>query len=359
VKTFPVLPEIGTTYDGLKHDTISVENVFSISIAPTLDSSTLIVEMDTSAIFTQQPDFALLSPHSDFSQAQFKVRVGAPRDLDIDALISFDTNAIPDPVIEEVSIGRFDKFLQVWLNEKETQIDTTSKRLTLSTSNLGDFSLITCKDSKPPRLELNIDGQQFFHNSYVSDKPNISIIGEDENGVMFSKEGVKILIDETEIDFSNINLPDTIVSGNFVSAQFRPELEWGNHLIEVSLSDAAGNVTMESIDFEVSDELRLLDYGNYPNPFKNKTVFVYELSQRVESLEIKIYTSSGRLIRNLNNSTTFSTDIDMNESGYHEIMWDSLDRDGDFIANGVYFYKIVAKRDGKLVNSIGKIAKAR
>lgn len=136
-------------------------------------------------------------------------------------------------------------------------------------------------------------------------------------------------------------------------------MDWGEHFIEVSLSDAAGNISTERIDFIVSDKLRLIDYGNFPNPFKDRTVFIYELTQRVETLQIKIYTLSGRLIKVLDNESIFSTDIDMNEGGYHEVIWYGLDEDGNFVANGVYFYKIYAKRDGKVSSSIGKIAKAR
>ena len=105
--------------------------------------------------------------------------------------------------------------------------------------------------------------------------------------------------------------------------------------------------------------MKLIDYGNYPNPFKDRTVFIYELTQRVDDFKIKIYTTSGRLIKILEESTIFSTGLDMNEGGYHEVLWNGLDEDGNFIANGVYFYKMIAKNKSKTVTKIGKTAKAR
>ncbi|MDD5540021.1 MAG: FlgD immunoglobulin-like domain containing protein, partial [Candidatus Marinimicrobia bacterium] len=161
------------------------------------------------------------------------------------------------------------------------------------------------------------------------------------------------------IAFENLSTPDTVTSGHYFSVQFRPVLTVGEHTLMVTLKDAAGNSTTKSVDFIVSDALRLIDYGNFPNPFKTRTTFIYELTQRVNTLKIKIYTASGRLIRVLDSNNTFESGADMNEGGYHEIMWDGLDVDGNFIANGIYFYKITAKSGSKTVTKIGKLAKAR
>lgn len=256
----------------------------------------------------------------------------------------------------KLSIGRWDPFLKIWVLLKSNE---ESSHFTAHTSKPGDFTLLTCQDSKPPKIELSIDGQQFFQNSYVSQKPNISIIGEDQNGVLFDSKGLSIKLDNNVINFSELNLPDTLTSGTYVSAQFRPELEYGEHTIEVSLSDAAGNIASKEVIFIVSDELKLLDYGNYPNPFVSQTVFIYELTQRVDNFKIKIYTVSGRLIKVLEESTIYGSGVDINEGGYHEIVWDGLDTEGNFIANGIYFYKMIAKKRDKSVTSIGKIAKAR
>ncbi|HPI27379.1 MAG TPA: FlgD immunoglobulin-like domain containing protein, partial [Candidatus Marinimicrobia bacterium] len=221
------------------------------------------------------------------------------------------------------------------------------------------FSLITNTDTKPPNLELNLEGQQFFQNSYVSDRPSISIIGEDDNGVRFDAEGIKVIIDNNEVALENLHAPDTVSSGHYFSVQFRPTFTHGNHSMEVTLKDAAGNSTTESVDFIVAEELKLIDYGNYPNPFRNRTTFIYELTQRVNSLKIKIYTTSGRLVRVLDSENVFESGLDLNEGGYHEVVWDGLDADGNFVANGIYFYKISAKSGNKTVTKTGKLAKAR
>ena len=203
-----------------------------------------------------------------------------------------------------------------------------------------------------------MDGKQFFSDSYISQQPNISIIGEDKNGIIFNEQNLQIYLDDEQYDFSKINLPDTIISGNSVTAQFRPMLEYGNHNIRVILQDAAGNTNEEEIGFIVSDKLKLKDYGNFPNPFKTRTTFIYELTKRVDDLKIKIYTVSGRHIKTIDNTNFFAGE-DLRNSGYHEVTWDGLDKHGNFLANGVYFYKIYIKKDDKTKHSIGKIAKSR
>jgi flagellar hook assembly protein FlgD len=45
--------------------------------------------------------------------------------------------------------------------------------------------------------------------------------------------------------------------------------------------------------------------------------------------------------------------------GYHEIMWDGKDDDGNIIANGVYFAVIKAEYEGETIKKTMKIAKLK
>jgi len=45
--------------------------------------------------------------------------------------------------------------------------------------------------------------------------------------------------------------------------------------------------------------------------------------------------------------------------GFNRIVWNGLDRDGDELANGVYFYKVSVKLGGMTVEAIEKLAKLR
>jgi len=90
---------------------------------------------------------------------------------------------------------------------------------------------------------------------------------------------------------------------------------------------------------------------NYPNPFPRKTTFTYELTGPADSAVLKIYTLSGRLIRELVMPTT---------SGFLMEEWDGTDGEGVEVANGVYYAKIRIQREGeKDITEILKVMKLR
>ena len=355
VNTFLVLPSIGSSYFSTHNDTITFENC-SVFIEPNsvIDSSVLIIQEKTIPQNTHQPQFSIIAdPETDtpicYNVSCLNLQDSLSKPLVINILNQ-------KTVFQDVAIARYDPTLKIWiLLSTEHHTDSYGAK----SAYPGQFTLVRCQDSESPSLELSLDGQQFFQNSYVSRKPNFSIIAEDENGVLFNESGMRVYLDGNLVNFADLNIPDTLASGNYISAQFRPELEYGDHDIEVIIKDAAGNSANDQILFTVSDELKLIDYGNYPNPFKDRTVFIYELTQRVDDFKIKIYSGSGRLIKILEESNSYNTGLDMSEGGYHEILWNGLDEDGNFIANGVYFYKMIAQNDSKTVSKIGKLAKAR
>ncbi|HHJ53496.1 MAG TPA: T9SS type A sorting domain-containing protein, partial [Caldithrix abyssi] len=108
------------------------------------------------------------------------------------------------------------------------------------------------------------------------------------------------------------------------------------------------------------DEFDIKVYGNYPNPFSDQTIisFFVNSDNEIDDFSIKIYTTSGRLIR--------KTDLLLDESiagdnvkmpSYHELIWDGTDDDGNQVGNGVYFAVIRGKYKGKTVEHVLKIAR--
>jgi flagellar hook assembly protein FlgD len=91
---------------------------------------------------------------------------------------------------------------------------------------------------------------------------------------------------------------------------------------------------------------------NYPNPFILETYFTFILTDYADEVEIKIYTINGRLIQNL-------IVPPQSENAYYQVHWNGRDRDGDEVANGVYFYKVIAKSNGLVKEVLQKLAKIR
>ena len=109
-------------------------------------------------------------------------------------------------------------------------------------------------------------------------------------------------------------------------------------------------------------EFNIIHIGNYPNPVRSvtsdpnnegRTRFTYTLTDDADDITIKIFTVSGRLVNTLSDLPT--------TVGYHEYPravkgWECIDFDGRKLANGVYFWKIIAKKGKKVIEKIEKLA---
>ncbi|MDZ4122258.1 MAG: hypothetical protein U1C33_07535, partial [Candidatus Cloacimonadaceae bacterium] len=72
-----------------------------------------------------------------------------------------------------------------------------------------------------------------------------------------------------------------------------------------------------------------------------------------DAVTIKIYTVSGRLVKTFSNLPT--------GVGYHEYPrtlygWDCKDEQNFGLANGVYFYKVIARKGSKTIEKTQKMA---
>ncbi len=68
-----------------------------------------------------------------------------------------------------------------------------------------------------------------------------------------------------------------------------------------------------------------------PNPFSVETLLTFVLPVK-ERASLAVYDTNGRLLRRLG-------EIDLT-AGTHQVAWDGLDRNGNEVANGIYFYRL-------------------
>ena len=132
-----------------------------------------------------------------------------------------------------------------------------------------------------------------------------------------------------------------------------PELSPGLHRARLKAWDNSNNSSFAEFTFILTSrgELSLENVLNFPNPFQNSTTFTFKLNAAA-SINIGVYTSSGRLIKKIEDIS--------GEPGFNAIPWDGRDADGDMLANGIYLYKISAKPAPeavqKTIEKIGKMA---
>lgn len=291
-----------------------------------------------------------------------------------------------DYYIKAVDFGNKDVFLKTRIvnlapNSQQTFIDTlqTSNFLlnnaiklvaTYPKKDMFDFNnseqniFYVKRDSVRPSFNITFDGKEIVNDDIVSSKPTIQLTLEDNSPLplspnMFSITHIFNYNQEViNIPSENINYEYTPFPDSRAVIIWKPTFEDGQHTLIITAKDSSNNYfdsTSYNINFDVYSNPDLRDIYNYPNPFKDDTYFTFELRGVVppEEFRIKIFTVAGRLIREMN--------IPQPELriGFNKILWDGRDQDGDLIANGIYFYKIICKQNNEIRTVTQKLAKAK
>ncbi|MGH2567142.1 MAG: type IX secretion system sortase PorU, partial [Bacteroidota bacterium] len=199
-------------------------------------------------------------------------------------------------------------------------------------------------DTTGPQLQLYLDSEAFRPGDFV--KPDATLIVElyDESGINTSTAGIghrleAVLsskqqpLDLTEHYRGNL---DTFQSGLVVYPL--TGLEEGRHALTVRAWDIHNNPSRVETYFEVraAEDAALFNVLNFPNPFSSSTIFTFQRNSfEPVDVEVKIYTLAGRLIESL--------DVLSVSDRFVQIPWNGRDRDGNELANGVYFYKVITR----------------
>ena len=233
-------------------------------------------------------------------------------------------------------------------------------------NNVTDHNFYIVRDSTNPVFNITFDGKEIIDGDLVSSKPEVVITLKDNSPLPLDtsyftlihtdKDSVKILhFNDPEIEYSYTGYPNSESK-----VVWHPKFKEGEHTLEVLAKDASGNffdTTSYRIRFDVVTEYDLRDVYNYPNPFKEGTYFTFKVTgdKLPDELYVKIYTVAGRLIRTINiPSSALGQDI-----GFKKVYWDGKDQDGDEIANGVYFYKMIYKVKDVVKAVTQKLAKIK
>lgn len=224
-------------------------------------------------------------------------------------------------------------------------------------SEPGKYMSVESLDNEAPTIELNINAQEILKSAYVSERSDFSLIINDDYGVNPLEDFRHILLDGEDLPEEDIVVleSDNI---NELDINFNLDMDPGEHTLQVTASDLLGNeVQTDEYNIIYTGESQLINYGNFPNPFSTKTTFIYELTEQFDDVVIKIFTVSGQKIYTMSSLDNTTTDLPLYSIGYHEVEWLGKDEFGNKVANGLYFYVIEGKANGKTIKAKGKLAK--
>lgn len=252
-----------------------------------------------------------------------------------------------------------DNKIPIYLEIKPT--GETNEMFTFN--NSLDFNLTNKNAVAASLIEIFSDGQLVKNGDYVRLNPEIKISISKQNPLQSlntNSQDFKVKINDRDIELNQVaNQVSQLKKENSKSAEeqithngplvFHPQFIKGTNRLTVINTTENGVSDTLNLDLVVSENLSVTDFYNYPNPMREKTYFVFNLigSVNPSSSRIKIYTASGRLIRELK----FAAVV-----GYNQVEWDGKDNDGDVIANGTYLYKMIADDDVQTETAVQKLA---
>jgi hypothetical protein len=210
-------------------------------------------------------------------------------------------------------------------------------------------------DTTTPTILVTFDGNSILDGDYISPNPLIHIELNDQSLLPITDPSSVLVYLNEEL----IPTDTSIISYDFsttnpkVKVDFTPVLSNGEYELKVLWKDSGGNIVDSSgVEkfFLVSNEAKLLNVYNYPNPTSGETHFTFKLTQIPEEIRVKIFTIAGRLVKELK---YISSDL---KYDFNKLYWDGRDEDGDILGNGVYLYKVIMKAGDKSEEVTQKLA---
>ncbi len=339
---------LGTSINGV-HSKVSMNNL-EVEILAGAISDSDILNLDTLNIESFSLPNNLKVYENGGKKYIYKASLFRNKSVDNDAEITIKNIEGNLDNIEGYSLYCYDDISNKWmiLETEYEEIKRNTLTLKAKTRSMGLFGIFKNSDKTPPIIEMNIEGQNYTDNGFIPSECTIILTAKDISGVDPNSIVIRVdnqLIDQSEYKIINLNSTE-----NSVKVKLKRSFTNGSHSVEIEASDYSKNSSDIKKNFQVTDRFTIEYHGNYPNPFKNKTVFSYKVSSLAEKVNLKIYTVSGRLIKEFKAKNVIN---------YSEFNWDGRDNSGDLVANGVYFYKLIIKSNGKTYKETGKMAKLR
>ncbi len=224
-------------------------------------------------------------------------------------------------------------------------------------NNIGILGFDLRTDFLNPLLDVTFDGVRIQNGDIVSPQPAIQVCLTDDNifSPLTDPELFTLALtypngDVEQVDVYGDNVEFMPAIGgetNKAVLIFTPSLEDGEYILEVQAKDNEGNLSGEhsyTVEFEVIDVTTISGYQNYPNPFSDRTNFVFTAkgSEIPTNFVMKIISTDGKVVRQFTQDDIGPLAIGVNRT---YLTWDGTDGLGNRLPNGPYYYKLFFNKE--------------
>lgn len=358
VNRFALTPQAGLALDGAATaSTPDGRGVFSVTPGFVTRPAVLIVTEEPAGTVAQQPD-VLPVP-----QWQSGYRFMLTDSTALHDRSGHADDAPGQPPSLKLAFrhipAEYPVFIYRWTPElgRWRRLDTTadSASVTAASAQPGRFGLFRNRDQTPPAIAMMAGDQPLTDGLVIPPFTTLSALIQDANGVDVISNGVYLEVDGEPV--SSVDLvPAAPPNANAVPVSYLLPLTEGIHTVLMRAVDCNGNEGEAGpVRVVVEPDFDVMQVGSYPNPMEGYTVFTYRLTQTVDEFSLRIYTVDGRFVRAFSTSDATAA----GDSGYHEIVWDGIDRRGRRVSNGVYFYRLDIQKGRRRIERTMKLAVVR
>lgn len=231
-------------------------------------------------------------------------------------------------------------------------------------NNLIDLGLyfVVAPDRNSALLDVNFDGVYIMDGDIVSPTVLITSMLKNDKSFLLKKDtlGIEMFIKKPceGCGFEKVNFSSPLVTWSAATenssfkVEYRPgPLDDGVYTLRI-VTDNLGMDKPYEVNFEVINEASISNFYPYPNPFSSSVRFVFTVtgSEFPDQIKIQIMTVSGRVVREILQDELGPIRIGNNISEY---AWDGRDEFGDQLANGVYIYRVLVRKNGQFVELRG------
>jgi hypothetical protein len=221
-----------------------------------------------------------------------------------------------------------------------------------------DTYFVVTPDNTSAVLDVNFDGIYIMDGDIVSPTVMINTLLKNDRSLILKKDtlGLELFLKKScdgclfeKLNFSSpkVNWTEATQNSSF-KVELRPgPLEDGMYTFRIVTEELGVDKPYE-INFEVINEASITNFYPYPNPFSTSVRFVFTVtgSEVPDQIKIQIMTVTGRVVREILQDELGPLRIGNNISEY---AWDGRDEFGDQLANGVYIYRVLVRKNGAFV----------